>query len=71
MKDKTDLNIMTGWKKPPINTNRKYPEGDWRKMCSQAAGYYLKLKEQVIQGEIVIFKLFETIFRPCWLTVEE
>jgi len=39
---------MTGWKKPPINTNRKYPEGDWRKMCSQAAGYYLKLKEQTM-----------------------
>ena len=32
---------------PKINTNRKYPEGDWRKMFSQAAGFYLKFKEQV------------------------
>jgi len=33
------------YKKPPI-TNRKYPEGDWKKMFSRAAGFYLKLKEQ-------------------------
>ena len=39
------------YKKPPI-TNRKYPEGDWKKMFSRAAGFYLKLKEQVCKRNI-------------------
>ena len=52
---------MTGWKKPPINTNRKYPEGDWRKMCSQAAGFYLKLKEQVIKNNILLLSIVITL----------
>ena len=60
---------MSNWKKPPNNINRKYPEGDWRRMCSQAAGYYIKMREQtvtVIRGGVAI-ELVKTgqVHVPC------
>ena len=53
-------------------TGRTYPEGDWRKMFSQAAGFYLKLKEQVNVNRlmIIIISSIFLCFRQ-WKLLEE